>query len=94
MPPLGLDTLKHVVVLMMENRSFDHLFGYLEATNPKVMGLTGNEFNQKDPNSPTDPAIEVSRAFSFVMTFDPGDECYDVQIQFRKPWLLWPWHAS
>ena len=26
MPP-GLDSLKHIVVLMMENRSFDHMLG-------------------------------------------------------------------
>jgi len=25
MPPAGLDNLKHIVVLMMENRSFDHM---------------------------------------------------------------------
>ena len=49
--------IKRFVVLMLENRSFDHLFGYLKAVNPKVIGLTGNESNQKDPNSPADPAI-------------------------------------
>jgi phospholipase C len=27
--PAGLDQLKHVVVLMMENRSFDHMLGSL-----------------------------------------------------------------
>jgi phospholipase C len=77
--------IKRFVVLMLENRSFDHLFGYLKAGNPKVMGLTGNEFNQKDPNAPGDPAIKVSRASSFVMTFDPGHEYYDVKIQLYGP---------
>jgi phospholipase C len=73
------------VVLMLENRSFDHLFGYLKAANPKVMGLTGSESNRKDPNSPGDPPIKVSRASSFVMTFDPGHEYYDGQIQLYGP---------
>jgi phospholipase C len=77
--------IKRFVVLMLENRSFDHLFGYLTAVYPKVIGLTGNEFNQKDPNSPADPAIKVCRASSFVMTFDPGHEYYDVQIQLYGP---------
>jgi phospholipase C len=77
--------IKRFVVLMLENRSFDHLFGYLKAANLKVIGLTGSEFNQKDPNSPGDPAIKVSRASSFVMTFDPGHEYYDVQIQLYGP---------
>jgi phospholipase C len=77
--------IKRFVVLMLENRSFDHLIGYLKAVNPKVMGLTGSEFNQKDPNSPGDPPIKVGRASSFVMTFDPGHEHYDVQIQLYGP---------
>lgn len=33
--------IKHVVVLMMENRSFDHLLGYLHLENPEIDGLTG-----------------------------------------------------
>ena len=31
--PQGLDNLKHIVVLMMENRSFDHMLGALKKTN-------------------------------------------------------------
>jgi phospholipase C len=41
----GLDNLKHIVVLMMENRSFDHLLGGLKKKNPKINGLNGNESN-------------------------------------------------
>src|SRR5208337_1598054 len=40
MPP-GLDNLRHVVVLMMENRSFDHMLGSLTAVNPQIDGITG-----------------------------------------------------
>jgi phospholipase C len=36
MPPAGFDKLKHVVVLMMENRSFDHMLGSLGAVNPNI----------------------------------------------------------
>jgi len=36
MPPLGLDNLKHLVVLMMENRSFDHMLGSLEGVIPNI----------------------------------------------------------
>src|SRR5436190_15250005 len=77
--------IRRLVVLMLENRSFDHLLGYLRLSNPKVMGLTGDEFNQKDPNTPTDPVIKVSRASSFAMTIDPGHEYYDVQVQLFGP---------
>jgi phospholipase C len=35
----GLDNLKHIVVLMMENRSFDHMLGSLKAVNPNIDGI-------------------------------------------------------
>jgi len=45
MPPAGLDNLKHIVVLMMENRSFDHMLGALKKTDKRIDGLSGNESN-------------------------------------------------
>lgn len=51
--------IQHVVVLMLENRSFDHIFGY----RPNVNGLKGNEFNLLDPTKPesdVNPAFYVS----------------------------------
>lgn len=45
MPPPGLDALKHIVVLMMENRSFDHMLGGLKKQDPRINGLTGTESN-------------------------------------------------
>ncbi len=44
MPP-GLDNLKHIVVLMMENRSFDHMLGSLMAVDPRIDGITGQLSN-------------------------------------------------
>jgi len=45
-----LRALKHIVVVMMENRSFDHMLGYLSLEGmTDVDGLTGEEFNF-DPN--------------------------------------------
>src|ERR1700688_650340 len=41
----GLDNLRHVVVLMMENRSFDHMLGGLKKKFPKIEGLSGTESN-------------------------------------------------
>jgi phospholipase C len=41
----GLDKLKHVVVLMMENRSFDHMLGGLKKKFPNINGLNGDESN-------------------------------------------------
>jgi phospholipase C len=42
--PLG--QIEHIVVLMMENRSFDHMLGYLRNDGmPEVNGLVGTESN-------------------------------------------------
>src|ERR1700683_3335669 len=49
MPP-GLDNLRHIVVLMMENRSFDHMLGSLTAVNPQIDGVT-NQFSNPDTTS-------------------------------------------
>ncbi len=41
----AIQALKHVVVLMMENRSFDHMLGSLRQQNPMIDGLQGTETN-------------------------------------------------
>jgi len=43
----GLERIEHVVVLMMENRSFDHMLGFLRLHEGRdeIDGLTGRETN-------------------------------------------------
>ena len=48
--PQGLEKLQHIVVLMMENRSFDHMLGGLKKKFPRINGLNGDESNP-DANS-------------------------------------------
>jgi len=38
--PPGLANLQHIVVLMMENRSFDHMLGSLGVVNPNIDGVS------------------------------------------------------
>ena len=45
--PTGLDQLEHIVVLMMENRSFDHMLGSLTAVDPRIDGV-----KDTDPGNP------------------------------------------
>lgn len=41
-----LQQIRHIVVVMMENRSFDHMLGHLSLEGmADVNGLTGQEFN-------------------------------------------------
>ena len=44
--------IKNVVVLMQENRSFDHLLGHLKKINSNIDGLNGNESNPLYPHDP------------------------------------------
>ncbi|KAJ0083584.1 hypothetical protein Patl1_29379 [Pistacia atlantica] len=46
--------IKTVVVLVMENRSFDHMIGWMKKLNAKIDGVDGSESNplsSSDPNS-------------------------------------------
>lgn len=64
-------TIEHFVVLMLENRSFDHIFGYRKGAD----GLKGTEFNLLDPSKPqasTNPAIKVSNAEPYSITAGEG----------------------
>jgi len=48
----AMDEIRHIVVLMLENQSFDRLLGYLDLADPaqRLEGLSGAESN---PVSPT-----------------------------------------
>lgn len=45
--------IRHFVVLMLENRSFDHLFGFYPGL--KELGLDGTESNLLHPDRPASP---------------------------------------
>ena len=65
--------IKHVVVLMLENRSFDQIFGFREG----VEGLTGNEFNLLNPSddeSPANPRISVGQDEPFQINLGRGPD--------------------
>ncbi len=80
--PGNLGKINRFVVLMMENRSFDHLVGYLKTLNPAIEGLTGNEFsNFPDPLTKQQPPVSVSPTAAFTLPFDPPHEFADVQAQ-------------
>ncbi len=51
----GLDSLQHIVVLMMENRSFDHMLGSLSPVNPAIDGVTDGLNNPGTDGSSVKP---------------------------------------
>jgi phospholipase C len=65
--------IKHVVVLMLENRSFDQIFGFRHG----VTGLTGSEFNLLNPSageSSGNPRIGVGQEAPFQIDTGGGPD--------------------
>ncbi len=80
----GIQHLKHVVVLMMENRPFDHMLGGLHAANPAIDGLTGHETNPDTTGvqAPVQPLAE----YQSQLDPDPNHEFSAVDLQiFGSP---------
>jgi phospholipase C len=82
------DRIEHVVVLMLENRSFDNLFGGLHPTltaKGLFRGLLGNETNPLDPADPSAGSVSVFQGepgpSTWIMPYpDPG-ELYTDMVQ-------------
>src|SRR6202008_3954670 len=79
--PSGLDNLQHIVVLMMENRSFDHMLGSLKAVNPNIDGIVdADPFNNPDTNgNPVKP--QAKAAFQAQLQPDPDHHFPAVDLQ-------------
>lgn len=86
--------IEHVFVLMLENRSFDHMLGFsrLEGTDAvtgeptAVEGLTGSESNRL----PSGEEVAVSAGADFSLTIDPGHEFDDVLEQLCGAGATYP----
>jgi phospholipase C len=78
----GLGSIEHVVVLMLENRSFDHMLGYLYRSAGNVSpagqpfdGLTGRESNPDSSGAavPVYPITPATPNAYFMPGADPGE---------------------
>src|SRR5262249_22444721 len=78
--------IQHLVVLMLENRSFDHMMGFLRSDTYKIEGLTGNEDN---PSAAAGASpVTVSRDARTVSDLnpDPAHDFINVNVQiFGNP---------
>ncbi|XBI85759.1 hypothetical protein VPH35_093851 [Triticum aestivum] len=72
--------VKTVVVVVMENRSFDHVLGWLRAGRPDIDGLTGTESNRLNASDPSSPEIFVTDKAGYVDS-DPGHGFEDIREQ-------------
>jgi phospholipase C len=85
--------IQNIFVLMLENRSFDHMLGFSGITgidaetgqNTQIEGLSGQESNLYDGES-----YQVTMPADYVMPFDPGHEFTDVVEQLAGAGAAYP----
>ncbi|CAI9764919.1 unnamed protein product [Fraxinus pennsylvanica] len=78
--------IKTIVVLVQENRSFDHMLGWLKTLNPEINGVTGAESNPLSTSDPTANRVFFGDRSLFVDQ-DPGHSIQAIYEQiFGVPW--------
>lgn len=65
---------------MLENRSFDHVLGFMKQENKNINGLTGNESNPYNVSNPQSPRVNVTEDAHDVDP-DPGHSVEDTTEQ-------------
>jgi phospholipase C len=76
----GRERIEHIIVLMMENRSFDHLIGFLDHPDPGYPSLDGVTC----PTDPADPAsqqVPPTPDAASVLGVDPSHSHESVNMQ-------------
>ena len=71
--------IEHLVVLMMENRSFDHALGFLKSASWPIDGLTGTESNPDSTRVAVPVTPDARDAGDFFP--DPGHDFLSVNEQ-------------
>lgn len=83
--------VQHFVVLMLENRSFDHMFGFLAGREEEIERLRGAESNPVDPGVADSPRIRVQRGRPYVTDPDPVHDLAGARIQmYGASGDVWP----
>jgi len=63
--------IKTIVVLVLENRSFDHVLGWMKRLNSEIDGVTGQEWNPVSTNDPNSAKVYFRDDAEYVDP-DPG----------------------
>jgi phospholipase C len=74
-------TPKYIIALMLENRAFDHMLGYLKRFNSQINGLDGTESVPIYPHLPNSPRVRVSFDAPPVTEQDAGHSFEMTQIE-------------
>ncbi len=78
---MAMPLLKHIVVLMLENRSFDHMVGYMQSPGYQINGID----SAKPPTNPMSPddatPVAATPDAPDVLSFDAGHSVPDTNLQ-------------
>ena len=79
--------IKTVVVLVQENRSFDHILGWMKSLNPEINGVSENKYsNPISTANPNANLLYYGDKSEYVVP-NPGHSFQDVYEQiFGEPW--------
>lgn len=78
--------IKNVVVLVQENRSFDHMLGWMKSLNPEINGVTGAESNPISTSDQNSVRVQFGDGAVYVEP-DPGHSFQAIYEQiFGQPW--------
>lgn len=72
--------IKTIVVLVMENRSFDHMLGWMKQINPEINGVDGSEWNALSVTDPNSKRIFFNSQSHYVDP-DPGHSFQAIREQ-------------
>lgn len=73
--------IENIVVLMLENRSFDNVLGALYPNSPNFEGLTFKEVNYTVGSQPVPYTIQNNPNSTAVPPIDPGEAFMDMNLQ-------------
>ena len=76
----GHPCIKHIVVLMMENRSFDHMLGLLMNEIPDLRGVRGGDWTNLDDKGNVHPLTDGA-AYQGQFRVDPPHDFWSVHQQ-------------
>ena len=74
--------ITQIIVLMMENRSFDHMLGYLDVEG--VEGIPKGQSCPIDPNDPSKGSIPIQPKGYDISPDDPPHTFKDVKLQLNN----------
>lgn len=73
-------SIKTIVVLVQENRSFDHMLGWMKQLNPEINGVTGEQWNPISTADPNSGKVFFQNKAEYVDP-DPGHSYQEIREQ-------------